>query len=122
MPAIHVDEEDTEPALIQQGLDRTGLKTVPKQKARATTPDHTKQKLRALQLEIDSEPLALQHIVQSSSARASTAHSAAGESSAVAAICEEIGLTPRARESLGASSLQDFQFISVANLEDAAGR
>eukprot|EP00971_Amphidinium_carterae_P245030 4865151-Amphidinium_carterae.1 len=125
MAAIQVDDEEPDPTLLQLGLDRTGLKTVPKQKARATTPDPTKLKLRALQLEVETEQqTAMQQLVQvqSNSARASSAHSAPGASRAVSAICEEIGLTPRAKESLGATSLQDFQYISFANLEDAAGR
>eukprot|EP00971_Amphidinium_carterae_P142370 2820261-Amphidinium_carterae.1 len=47
---------------------------------------------------------------------------AMGESRAVAAIYEELRLPPRARESLGAAFLRDFEFISMANLENAAGR
>eukprot|EP00971_Amphidinium_carterae_P242058 4806028-Amphidinium_carterae.1 len=102
MEAIQVEDDDT--MLHLQGLDRTGLKTVPKQKARATTPDHTKHRLRALQIEIDSEMNALQQEVPSSMNREEIVPAAFGESRAVAAIYEELRLPPRARDTLGAAS------------------
>eukprot|EP00971_Amphidinium_carterae_P334288 6469465-Amphidinium_carterae.2 len=122
---IAIRDDDQSVSNLQLGVDKTGLKTVPKQKARANPPDPTKMKLRALQLEVETEQeTAIQQLVQvqSSSAKSTAAQTPPGTSRAVAALCEEIGLTPRAKKSLGATSLQDFQYISFANLEDAAGR
>eukprot|EP00971_Amphidinium_carterae_P258594 5132607-Amphidinium_carterae.1 len=52
---IAIGDDDPEITHMQLGLDKTGLKSVPKQRAKATDPDPTKMKLRALQLEVETE-------------------------------------------------------------------
>eukprot|EP00971_Amphidinium_carterae_P045004 885206-Amphidinium_carterae.2 len=118
-------EDDQSVMEMPYGTDKRGLKTVPKQKARVLPHEPTKMRLRALQLEVEAEQeTALQQLVQVqvNSARSSGPQMLPGPSRAVAALCEEIGLSPKAKDALGTTSLQDFQYISFANLEDAAGR
>eukprot|EP00971_Amphidinium_carterae_P327325 6458620-Amphidinium_carterae.1 len=74
---IAIGDDDQAISHMQLGLDKTGLKSVPKQRAKATDPDPTKMKLRALQLEVETEQeTAMQQLVQvqSSSAKSTTSH------------------------------------------------
>eukprot|EP00971_Amphidinium_carterae_P032648 643164-Amphidinium_carterae.1 len=93
--------------------------------ARAPVAEHAKTRLLALQQQVDEEQEeAMQQLVRArdSNARSVFSPPEHSTSSIVTALCEELGLTEAAKQDLGVMTLQDFNFVSVADMEAAANR